>query len=125
MRSEIRWQKAVDGERRWTRRLRRRLARTAEAVAGRPVGRPLPWERRAARSRQARPEEAQEPSWGPAMEDVWACRRAVLAVVVDGHLDADRGVDLPEQCRRHAAPRYSAPPARARKAHSVGQHAAP
>jgi hypothetical protein len=28
------------------------------------VGRPLPCERRAAQSRQARPEEAQEPSWG-------------------------------------------------------------
>ena len=33
----------------------------------RPVGQPLyPWECRAALSRQARPEEAQEPSWGDA-----------------------------------------------------------
>eukprot|EP00964_Phaeocystis_antarctica_P122394 scaffold86053_cov47-Phaeocystis_antarctica.AAC.4 len=44
----------------------RRLARAPEAVAGRPVGRPPPWERRASQSCQARPEEAQEPSWGSA-----------------------------------------------------------
>eukprot|EP00964_Phaeocystis_antarctica_P156935 scaffold126894_cov51-Phaeocystis_antarctica.AAC.2 len=37
------------------RRLRRRLARAPEAVAGRPVAWPLPWECRAAQSRQARP----------------------------------------------------------------------
>ena len=44
--------------RRWNRRLDWRRARAAEAVAGRPGGRPLPWECWAARSRQARPEEA-------------------------------------------------------------------
>ena len=35
---------------------------TMQAVVGRPVGRSPPWERQAAQSRQARPEEAQEPS---------------------------------------------------------------
>ena len=39
---------------------------TSEAVAGRPVGRPLPWEHRAAQSRQACPEEAQGLSRGTA-----------------------------------------------------------
>ena len=39
--------------------------------AARPVGRPLyPWECRAAQSRQACPEEAQEPSWGAAAKVV-------------------------------------------------------
>ena len=55
---------------RWDRRLWRRRARAAEAVSGRPVGLPAPlppWEEcRAAWSRQVRPEEAQEPSWGAA-----------------------------------------------------------
>eukprot|EP00964_Phaeocystis_antarctica_P037504 scaffold21413_cov48-Phaeocystis_antarctica.AAC.3 len=54
------------GQRRGNRRLRRRLARAPEAAAGRPVGRSLPWERRASQSCQARPEEAQKPSWGTA-----------------------------------------------------------
>ena len=41
---------------------------------GRPVGRPLyPWECRAALSRQARPEEAQEPSWGAAAKGAALC----------------------------------------------------
>ena len=52
--------------RRWNRRLDWRRARAAEAVAGRPGGRPLPWECWAARSRQARPEEARGASWGAA-----------------------------------------------------------
>ena len=51
-----------NGQRRGNGRLRRRLARAPEAVAGRPVGLPLPWERRASQSSQARPEEAQEPT---------------------------------------------------------------
>jgi len=46
---------------------------------GRPVGRPLyPWECRAAQSRQARPEEAQEPSWGDAAQA--AALRCCVAV---------------------------------------------
>jgi hypothetical protein len=54
----------LNAQRRWHRRLWRQLARAPEAVAGRPVGRPAPpWECRAAQSRQARPEEAQGPSW--------------------------------------------------------------
>eukprot|EP00964_Phaeocystis_antarctica_P109282 scaffold73758_cov52-Phaeocystis_antarctica.AAC.3 len=57
---------SLSGQSRCNRRLRRRLARAPEAVAGRPVGRSLPWERRAGQSCQARPEEAQEPSWGTA-----------------------------------------------------------
>ena len=45
----------------------RRLARAAEAVAGRPVDRPLALGVPSCpQSRQARPEEAQEPSWGAA-----------------------------------------------------------
>ena len=52
--------------RRCNRRLRWRRARAAEAVAGRPGGRPLRWECWAARSRQARPEEARGASWGAA-----------------------------------------------------------
>ena len=35
-------------------------------LGARWTGRPLYWEYRAAQSRQARPEEAQEPSWGTA-----------------------------------------------------------
>ena len=38
----------------------------SEAVAGRPVAGPRPGRGRAGRNRQARPEEAQEPSWGTA-----------------------------------------------------------
>ena len=37
---------------------------STEAVAWAPSGQASSWECRAARSRQARPEEAQEPSWG-------------------------------------------------------------
>ena len=48
-------------------RLRGQLDRAPEAVAGRSVGqRDSLSECRAAQSRQARPEEAQEPSWGTA-----------------------------------------------------------
>eukprot|EP00964_Phaeocystis_antarctica_P108511 scaffold73084_cov51-Phaeocystis_antarctica.AAC.1 len=50
----------------WKGRLWRRLARAPEAVAGCPVARPLPGSAELPRCRQARPEEAQEPSWGAA-----------------------------------------------------------
>ena len=50
----------LNGQRRWNRRLWRRLA--GWALSG-PAS---SWECRAAQSRQARPEAAQEPSWGPA-----------------------------------------------------------
>eukprot|EP00964_Phaeocystis_antarctica_P119804 scaffold83549_cov34-Phaeocystis_antarctica.AAC.1 len=47
--------------------LSRRLVRVvAEAVEGRSVGRPLPWERLANQSCQARPEVAQGPTSGTA-----------------------------------------------------------
>eukprot|EP00964_Phaeocystis_antarctica_P039859 scaffold22787_cov63-Phaeocystis_antarctica.AAC.1 len=54
----------LDGQRRGNRRLWRRLARAVGAVARR--GWASPWEGRAVQGRQARPEEAQEPSWGTA-----------------------------------------------------------
>ena len=48
-------------------------------MAGRPVGRPLPWECWAARSRQARPEEARGASWGAAQGERF--ERAALPVL--------------------------------------------
>eukprot|EP00964_Phaeocystis_antarctica_P020820 scaffold11521_cov68-Phaeocystis_antarctica.AAC.5 len=53
-------------KRRRSQRLWRRLARAPEAVAVRPVARLLPSGVHAAQSHQARPEEAQGASWGPA-----------------------------------------------------------
>ena len=56
----------LNGQRRENRRLWRRLAQALKAVTGGPGDRSLPWERRASQSRQARPEEAQEPTSGTA-----------------------------------------------------------
>eukprot|EP00964_Phaeocystis_antarctica_P087770 scaffold55781_cov36-Phaeocystis_antarctica.AAC.1 len=47
---------------------------------GAPTGPASSWERRAVQSRQARPEEAQEPSWGAAQEALWPCWGAAVAV---------------------------------------------
>ena len=58
----------LGGQRQWNRRLWRPLARAPEAAAGIPVAGASPWECRAARGHQARPEEAQEPSCGAAKE---------------------------------------------------------
>ena len=45
------------------------------------MSRPLTWECRAAQSRQARPEEAQEPSWGAAKGDsLTMLRHSTLAI---------------------------------------------
>ena len=52
----------LNGQWRCNRRLLRRLARAAEAVARRPLARSLPWECRAAQSRQAHTEKEQSPS---------------------------------------------------------------
>ena len=66
----------LDDQTQWNARLWRRLARATEAVAGIPVAWPLPWECRAAQSRQARPEEAQEPSWRAAKAGTLTVLRA-------------------------------------------------
>eukprot|EP00964_Phaeocystis_antarctica_P055708 scaffold32792_cov59-Phaeocystis_antarctica.AAC.2 len=62
----------LHGQRRWNRRLWRRLARAPETVAGHPVARPLALNV-AARSRQVRPEEAREPTWGTAKRALGPC----------------------------------------------------
>ena len=48
-----------------------------------------PWERRAAQSRQARPEEAQEPSWGPAKGALLPCGAAAAGEEEGGLRDED------------------------------------
>ena len=63
----------LNGQWRCNRRLLRRLARAAEAVARRPLARSLPWECRAAQSRQAHTEKEQSPSWGSAQAALGAC----------------------------------------------------
>jgi len=50
----------LDGQRQWNRRLSRRQFKHPRQWLG-------------AQSRQARPEEAQEPSWGPAKGALWPC----------------------------------------------------
>ena len=57
---------------RWNRRLRRRRAR--------PVGRSSAWECRAAQRHEARPEEAQEPSWGAAQRGALTMRPCIAEV---------------------------------------------
>ena len=69
----------LDDQTQWNARLWRRLARATEAVAGIPVAWPLPWECRAAQSRQLRPEKVQEPSWGAANKGVIATLLPMLS----------------------------------------------